>query len=82
MKRFIVTKKQLNEYIEMKKADNIFYDIIYDIYKNGKYLKENVSLEKANQNIIDKYNKKKLINTRVNESLIKFGIIDNNTKII
>lgn len=81
-KKFIVTEKQLNEYVEKKKADVIFFDILFDVYKNKKYLKENISLDKANQNVIDKYMKKNLIAPRVNEMLIKHGITNNKTEII
>lgn len=81
-KRFILTEKQLNEYVERKKEDKVFYDILFDLHENIKYLKENVSLVKANQNIIEKYNKKNLITPRINEMLIKHNIIDTNIKII
>ena len=82
MKRFILTEAQLMEYVEIKKADKIFYDIVEQIHKNQKYLKENVSMKGANQSVIDSFNKKKLINIKVQEMLIKFRIVNEKCEIL
>lgn len=82
MKRFIVKKEQLNEYVEKKKTDKVYYGIMLDLHKNMKNLSENISLKKANQSIIDSYIIKGLITPRVNEMLIKHNIIDEKREII
>ena len=82
MKRFIVTKAQLNEYVETKKAEKIFYDIVESLHKNVKFLNENVSHRKVNQSVIEDYERKNLITPRVNEMLIKHKIIDQKSEII
>lgn len=82
MKRFIVTKTQLTEYVERKKAEKIFYDIIENLHIFSKSLNENVSHQKANQSIIDNYNRKNLITPKVNEMLIKHGLINEMYEII
>jgi len=82
MKKFIVTKQQLNEYVERKKADKIFYDIVETLHKNRKYLTENISLKDANQTVVDNFQRKGLITPRVNEMLIKFKIVDEKREII
>jgi hypothetical protein len=82
MKRFILTEAQLMEYVEIKKADKIFYDIVEQIHKNQKYLKENMSIKGANQSVIDSFNKKKLINIKVQEMLIKFRIVNEKCEIL
>ena len=40
MKKFLVTKKQLNEYVERKKTEKVFYDIVESLYYNTKFLNE------------------------------------------
>lgn len=82
MRRIIVTKKQLNEYIERKKAEKIFYDIVADLHSNRKNLNESISMEGANQSVIDNYRRKKLITPKVNEMLIKYGVINEKKEII
>jgi len=82
MKRYIVTKKQLNEYLENKKAEKIFYDIVESLSKNTKFLNENVSHKKANQSVINDYKRKNLMTSKVYEMLIKYQIIDENNQII
>lgn len=82
MKRFLVTEAQLREYVEKKKADKIFYDIIERLHKNTTFLNENVSHKKANQSIIESYKQKNLITPRVFELLIKNKIINENHEII
>jgi hypothetical protein len=82
MKRIIVTEAQLKEYVEIKKAEKIFYDILESLHKNKKFLNENVSHTKAHQMVINSYNNKKLITPRVQEMLIKHKIINENNEII
>ncbi len=82
MKRYLVTNAQLNEYIERKKTEKIFYDIIESLYKNVKFLNENVSRKKANQSVIDDYKRKNLITPKVYEMLIKHKIINQKTEIL
>jgi len=82
MKRLIVTKEQLTEYVEKKKAEKIFYDIIESLHKNVKFLNEGVSHEKANQSVIADYERKNLITPRVHEMLVKHKIIDQKREII
>jgi hypothetical protein len=82
MRRFIVKKEQLNEYVEKKKTDKVYYDIMLDLYNNMNNLSENVSLKKANQSVIDGYNIKGLITPRVSEMLIKHNIINQKHEII
>jgi hypothetical protein len=82
MKRFIVTTKQLTEYVEGKKADKVFYNIMESLHKNVKFLNESVSQKKANQSVIDDYRRKNLITLRVNEMLINNKIINENGEII
>jgi hypothetical protein len=76
MRTLIVTRKQLNEYVERKKAEKTFYAIVEDLHKNGKFLNESVSHSKANRAIIDNYKRKNLITPRVFEMLIKHKIIN------
>lgn len=82
MKRFVVTEAQLNTYVEQKKAEKIFYDIVESMHKNVKYLNENVSNKKANQSVIDVYQQKNLISPLVYEMLIKNKIINEKYEII
>ena len=81
-KRFIVKKEHLVEYVEKKKAEKIFYDIVESLHKNVKFLNENISREKVNQSVIDDYRRKNLITPRVNEMLIKHKIIEQKNEII
>ena len=82
MKRFIVTKEQLIEYVERNKAEKIFYSIVESMHMNVKLLNENVSHKKANQSVINAYQQKNLITPRVYEMLIKNKIINENHEII
>ncbi len=82
MKRFIITKKQLNEFVEIKKAEKIYYDIMENLHKNMKNLNESVSLKKANQSVIDNYIRKDLVTGRVAEMLVKHKITDETGQII
>lgn len=82
MKIFKVKKQHLIEYVENKKAEKIYYDIVKDIHKNMKFLNEGISINNANQTIIDNYFRKNLINSRVYEMLVKHKIINEKCEII
>ena len=82
MKKFIVTKEQLKEYVENKKAEKIFHSILKDMNKNSKFLNENVSINKANQTVIENYKLKKLLSPKVTNMLIEYGLTDDNGQII
>ena len=82
MKTFLVTKKQLNEYIDKKRSEKIFYDIVESIHKTNKFLNESISHKKVNQSIIDDYTQKNLITPRVHEMLVKYKIIDEKNKLL
>ena len=81
-KRFIVKKEHLVEYVEKKKAEKIFYDIVESLHKNTKFLNESISREKANQSVINNYERKNLITPRVHEMLVKHKIVDQKSEII
>ena len=82
MKRFIVKKEQLVEYLETKKADKLFYEIVEQLYLNTKLLNENISNKKLNQSIINNYNRKGLISLKLFEMLTKYKIINDNYDIL
>jgi len=82
MKRLIVTKAQLNEYIQKKKAEKVFYEIVADLHATRKNLNESISRSKVNQSVIDNYIRKNLITPKVNEMLIKYGIVNEKREII
>jgi len=82
MSKYIITEAQLTEYVETKKSEKIFYDILSDLHKNVKFLNENISREKANQTIIANYERKNLLTPRVIEMLIKNKIINEKHEII
>lgn len=82
MRTYIVTKKQLNEYIEKKKTQKVFYEIMESLHTNVKMLNENVSHKKANQSVIDNYKRKNLMTPLVYEMLVKNKIIDKKHQII
>jgi hypothetical protein len=82
MKRIIVRKDHLIEFVEKKKAEKIFYDIVGTLHRNMKLLNENVSHIKANQSIINNYQRKGLITPKVYEMLIKNKIISEKCEII
>lgn len=79
--KIIVTKKQLSEYVEKKKSEKIFYNIIEDLHRNAKFLNEGISHKKANQSIIESYKRKNLITPKVYEMLTKHKIINENYEI-
>jgi len=82
MKRIILTKEQLNEYVEKKKAEKVFYKIVEDLHKSQKLLKESVSRNGVKQTIIDNYKRKNLITPMVFEMLVKHDIITEKYEII
>ena len=82
MNTYILTEAQLQEYVERKKSEKIFYDILEDLYKNVKFLNENISRERANQTIIENYKRKNLLTPRVIEMLIKNKIVNEKHEII
>ena len=82
MSRYILREAQLYEYVEAKKSEKIFYDILEDLHKNVKFLKENISRQRASQTIIENYKRKDLLTPRVIEMLIKNKIIDEKHEII
>jgi len=82
MKRLIVTKEQLNEYIDRKKSEKTFWEIVEKLHENTKFLNEGVSHERVNQSVIADYERKNLITPRVHEMLVKHKIIDQKREII
>ena len=82
MKKFIVKKEQLVEFIDRKKSDNTFYEILEHLHRNSKMLNENVSQTKVNQSVIDNYQRKDLITPRVFNMLVKYNIMNENYEII
>jgi DNA-binding PadR family transcriptional regulator len=81
-KRYIITKKQLQEYVEKKQAEKIFFNIIEDLYKNSKFLNENSFKQKANQTLINNYRRRGLLSSLVEDMLKKVKIIDEKSEII
>ncbi len=82
MKRFIITKKQLSEFVEKKRAERVFYKIVEDLYRNKKFISENTIRSNANQTVIENYRRKNLITPRVFEMLIKYKIINEKHEIL
>ena len=81
-KRIIITNKQLNEFLDKKKSEKTFNEIIIKIYGNKKNLNENISLTNVNKNIIENYYRRGLLTPIVTEMLVKYNIINNDLKII
>lgn len=82
MKRFLVTEAQLKEYVDRKKGEKTFWEIVEKLHENAKFLNENVSRDKANQSVIKDFERKNLITPRVHEMLVKHKIIDQKSEII
>lgn len=82
MRRFIVTKEQLDEYVEKKRTEKVFYDIVADLHETNKFLNESISKDRVNQSVIDNYGRKNLITPKVNEMLVKYGIVNEKREII
>ena len=82
MKRYVITQKQLQEYVEKKQAEKIFFNILEDLHKNSKYLNENTLRERANQTVINNYRRRGLVSLLVEEMLKKANILDENHEII
>ena len=80
--KYIVTKEQLLEYIKRKKAKKIFESILEEMYENSKSLNENISLEKANKRIIDKYQENKQLTPNVIKLLKEHNLIKEDEQII
>ncbi len=81
-KNFIVTKSQLNEYVENKKSKKIFDSIISDFDRNRKSLKENMSLMKANNLTLEKYKRENKLNSRVLDLLKEYSIVNDKGEIL
>jgi hypothetical protein len=82
MKRFIITEAQLREYVEIKKSEKTFYEILEHLHNNQKFLNENISHKKANQSVIENYKTKNLITPKVHDLLVKNKIVNENYEII
>jgi hypothetical protein len=52
------------------------------LHKNSKYLNEGISHKKANQTVIDDFQRKNLITPSIYEMLMKYKIIDEKHEII
>lgn len=81
-KRILVKKEQLIEYVERKKSEKIFHEIVEKLHDNRKLLKESVSYGSINQDIINDYRRKNLINSTIFEMLVKHNIMNRNYEII
>lgn len=81
-KRIIVTEEQLKNYIEKKKAEKTFNSILNEMHKNSKNLKDGISLNKANQTIIENYKDRNQLNPRVQNLLKEYNIVDDMGEII
>jgi hypothetical protein len=81
-KRIHVTKAQLSEYVERKKAENTVGSILEEMQRNSKNLNEQISLKNANKSVLDKFRQNNKITTRVENSLKEYGILDDNGQII
>jgi hypothetical protein len=80
-KKYILTKNQLNEFIESKINNKLFFDII----EKFNFINENVNnkLNKSTkQTILDDLFNKNIINESVRNELIKYSIIDFDNKIL
>lgn len=77
-----MTKAQLVEYVERKKSEKVFYDIVEAIHKNAKFLSENISRKNVNQSVIDDFKRKNLITPKVYEMLVKHKIVNEKHEII
>lgn len=82
MKKIILTEQQLKDYIERKKAQKTFNSILTDMYNNSKNLNENISINKANQTIIENYRLKNLLTPDVLKMLNEYGLTNNKGQII
>jgi hypothetical protein len=82
MRRFIVTKAQLKEYVDNKRTEKVFYDIVADLHETNKFLNESISKDRVNQSVIDNYSRKNLLTSEVNEMLVKYGIVNEKREII
>jgi hypothetical protein len=81
-KRFILKEKQLIEYVENKKDEGVFFNLLENFHNNRKLLNENISYKKVDQTIIDNYRRKNLISPSVYKMLVKNKIMNENYEII
>lgn len=81
-RRIIVTENQLKNYVNYKKDNKVFYEIVEAIYRNNKNINENMSKRKINQTIIDYYDKIGLLTESVVKMLGEHGLTDKNNNII
>ncbi len=82
MKKIIITKQQLNEYVQHKKNQKVFLNILKEFRKNSKNLDDKILIDKANQTVIDLYEHRNLINEDVKKMLIEYKLIGLNNKIL
>ena len=82
MKRFLVTKKQLIEYVEKKKAEKTFNAILTDMHNNSRYLSENVSVVKANKNVLKEYERKKMLTPKVKKMLEEYNLLNEKSTVL
>ena len=82
MKKFILKKEQLLEFINGKRDEKMCYEIISKLHKNSKLLNENMSNKSANQLVIDTYLRKNLITRGTLNMLIELNVINENNEII
>jgi hypothetical protein len=76
-KKIIVTEQQLNKYLEKKKAEKTFTSIMEELYKNSKFLKENISLETTKKSVLEKYKNKGELTEQVISMLKNYNIVNN-----
>lgn len=82
MGRIIITKKQLNEYLNKKKNEKYFYQILESIYFGNTNLKSDSQKLNYKQSIIDNLVNKGIMTKSLHESLVKHNIINDDLKII
>ena len=82
MKTFILKKSQLENFINNKKNKNIVDEILETIGNNNKFLNENISSKKINQDYIDNLKRKNIITPKIREMLMSHNIINENNEII
>ena len=81
-KRYIVTEKQLREYVEKKMAEKTFFNIVEDLHKNNKFLNESTLIKKANQLVVDNYKRKGFLSPLVEDMLKNAKILNEKQEII
>jgi len=81
-KKYIITKKQLQEYVEKKQAEKIFFNIVEELHNNNKFLNENTFKQKVNQTTINNYKRRGLLSPLVEDMLKKAKILNEKQEII